>query len=205
MRSGALHNIVSSFQKVLLERKARLVLDLRSEKEQEKSPDDYAFLKGHGIHFVSIPLWDILHLGEVNRLQGELSLDYLDMLERNKEGFRKIFSLFATFEKGILFHCHSGKDRTGVVAILLLSILDVPEEEIVSDYSLTEGNMVFFREGEKDFRPGLPEFTLHAKKETAEKFLKAINGRAGILSYLRRINVSEEEIRKIQKKTISVR
>ncbi|MCD0449490.1 tyrosine-protein phosphatase [Actinocorallia sp. API 0066] len=37
----------------------------------------------------------------------------------------------------ILFHCTAGKDRTGWMAALLLSALDVPRESIVADYLLT--------------------------------------------------------------------
>jgi protein-tyrosine phosphatase len=38
----------------------------------------------------------------------------------------------------VLFHCAAGKDRTGVVAALLLQMLGVPDEAIVADYVLTE-------------------------------------------------------------------
>eukprot|EP00756_Hemistasia_phaeocysticola_P043703 Hpha_TRINITY_DN17280_c0_g1::TRINITY_DN17280_c0_g1_i1::g.17807::m.17807 len=38
----------------------------------------------------------------------------------------------------VILHCTSGKDRTGLVVMLLLSFLGVDEEEIVSDYALTE-------------------------------------------------------------------
>ena len=34
----------------------------------------------------------------------------------------------------VLFHCTAGKDRTGVVAMLILNILDVDEETIMSNY-----------------------------------------------------------------------
>lgn len=34
----------------------------------------------------------------------------------------------------ILFHCSAGKDRTGIVSLLLLSILDVSEDKIIKDY-----------------------------------------------------------------------
>lgn len=40
-----------------------------------------------------------------------------------------------------LFHCAAGKDRTGVVAALVLSVLEVAPEEIVADYVLTEENL----------------------------------------------------------------
>jgi len=41
----------------------------------------------------------------------------------------------------VLFHCAAGKDRTGVVAALVLSVLGVDVEEIVADYVLTEAGL----------------------------------------------------------------
>lgn len=38
----------------------------------------------------------------------------------------------------LVFHCKSGKDRTGIIAALILALMDVPEAEIVADYALTE-------------------------------------------------------------------
>jgi protein-tyrosine phosphatase len=38
----------------------------------------------------------------------------------------------------VLFHCAAGKDRTGVVAALVLSVLGVEARHIVADYVLTE-------------------------------------------------------------------
>ncbi|KAF7182147.1 hypothetical protein CNMCM7691_001535 [Aspergillus felis] len=40
-------------------------------------------------------------------------------------------------KKAILFHCHSGKDRTGVASALLLSLAGVPNELIAQEYALT--------------------------------------------------------------------
>jgi protein-tyrosine phosphatase len=36
-----------------------------------------------------------------------------------------------------VFHCHAGKDRTGVVAALLLEALGVDREHVLDDYVLT--------------------------------------------------------------------
>jgi protein-tyrosine phosphatase len=38
----------------------------------------------------------------------------------------------------VLFHCAAGKDRTGVVAALVLSVLGVADDDIVADYVLSE-------------------------------------------------------------------
>lgn len=37
----------------------------------------------------------------------------------------------------VLFHCTAGKDRTGVIAALLLEWLGVPRESVLDDYELT--------------------------------------------------------------------
>jgi len=38
---------------------------------------------------------------------------------------------------GILFHCKSGRDRTGLISLLLLTAVQVEPEEIVADYMET--------------------------------------------------------------------
>ena len=45
-------------------------------------------------------------------------------------------SLVADAQPAVFF-CSAGKDRTGVLAALLLAILGVPDAEIVADYALT--------------------------------------------------------------------
>src|SRR5215207_9166898 len=46
------------------------------------------------------------------------------------------------FAYPLLFHCSAGKDRTGVLAALVLSILHVDDESIVADYALSRRAMV---------------------------------------------------------------
>jgi protein tyrosine/serine phosphatase len=38
-------------------------------------------------------------------------------------------------EGGVLFHCHAGRDRTGLIAALLLGLVRVPADAIVEDYA----------------------------------------------------------------------
>ncbi|WP_420464476.1 tyrosine-protein phosphatase [Panacagrimonas sp.] len=38
----------------------------------------------------------------------------------------------------LLFHCASGKDRTGFAAAIVLTALDVPREHIVADYAISD-------------------------------------------------------------------
>ena len=36
-----------------------------------------------------------------------------------------------------MFHCAAGKDRTGILAALVLSLVGVPDEVIAEDYTLS--------------------------------------------------------------------
>jgi protein-tyrosine phosphatase len=40
-----------------------------------------------------------------------------------------------------MFHCSAGKDRTGVLAAIVLGVLGVPDETIVADYALSRDGM----------------------------------------------------------------
>lgn len=49
--------------------------------------------------------------------------------------FRDILKLFAETEEGaVYFHCFAGKDRTGILAALILTVLGVSKEDIIHDY-----------------------------------------------------------------------
>ena len=39
---------------------------------------------------------------------------------------------------GILFHCTHGKDRTGLIAALVLAAIGVPEDDIIRDYTASD-------------------------------------------------------------------
>jgi protein tyrosine/serine phosphatase len=47
---------------------------------------------------------------------------------------------------GIVIHCHSGKDRTGIAAAILLSLAGVEKEAIADDYAITQARLWPFYE-----------------------------------------------------------
>ncbi|KAK0763706.1 hypothetical protein N5P37_003087 [Trichoderma harzianum] len=54
----------------------------------------------------------------------------------------------ASAERPILVHCTAGKDRTGILCALILSLCNVPDEDVAREYGLTT-------EGLKDAKPTL--------------------------------------------------
>lgn len=63
-----------------------------------------------------------------------------------REPLRRLFSLLGDERRlPLLYHCLAGKDRTGVVTAVLLSLLGVSHDDIVADYCATNRT---FAEGE---------------------------------------------------------
>lgn len=65
-------------------------------------------------------------------------LYYKDALRRWPERHAAVISAIAQAQPGgVLFHCIRGNDRTGIIALLLLALVGVTEDEIIADYELS--------------------------------------------------------------------
>jgi protein-tyrosine phosphatase len=114
------------------------VLDLRSPRELLKSPNPFA--DGSGPAFVSIPLIDDANMREVGEA-ADMYDRYLMILDQRQEAFSAVFTAVAEAEGPIVFHCFAGKDRTGLVAAILLSLAGVTKEAIVADFAETDAQL----------------------------------------------------------------
>lgn len=119
------------------------VIDLRSDDEVEE--DGIGGIAGiTTIH--RVPLFpgarSQTRSAEVERaIPSDMGELYYLMLRAARDPIVRVVRLLAAAERPIVFHCAAGKDRTGVISALLLSLLDVPEETIVADYALSRENI----------------------------------------------------------------
>ncbi|MFI6157571.1 tyrosine-protein phosphatase [Kitasatospora sp. NPDC051170] len=63
---------------------------------------------------------------------------FAEVAEDGAKEIRQALDVIATAEGPVAFHCASGKDRTGLIAALLLTLLGVGEDHIAADFALTE-------------------------------------------------------------------
>jgi protein-tyrosine phosphatase len=63
---------------------------------------------------------------------------YAEVATDGAEELRRVLELIgAEAALPLAFHCKNGKDRTGIVAALVLSLLDVPRDEVIADFGLS--------------------------------------------------------------------
>jgi protein-tyrosine phosphatase len=126
----------------------RTVIDLRSETELDERgrfPVDV-----HPVVFHHLPIidatWADLDRPEYERDEDFLIWAYQEMLTVGAPRFAKAFEALTEPDAlPAVFHCAAGKDRTGLLAALLLGSLGVSHDDIVADYALTVEGMARFR------------------------------------------------------------
>jgi protein-tyrosine phosphatase len=100
----------------------------------------------------------------------------------------------------VVFHCHTGKDRTGLIAIVLLSLASVPEEEIIEDYLASNPGFEAMRrvltsEMGAEFQAGAPAAVRGpVVRPAAENALRFLQDSGGAAAYLRSGGLGAEEI-----------
>ncbi|WP_056997188.1 tyrosine-protein phosphatase [Secundilactobacillus collinoides] len=149
IRAGYLSDLNFRDQKKLYDYGIRTVIDLRSPFEVRKFPD----LIDNRIQYIKMPISnEDLTESTVNvrNLVGQLTdkkaghhqmVQTYQRLLTDSTVWLSYRHFFLTLSKlsanGVLFHCSTGKDRTGILSIFILSILRVPEKAIMNDYLLS--------------------------------------------------------------------
>ena len=132
----------------------RTVIDLRSAFERERAPEAHLLPPGttylvadvNGENVDQSPMWQLLHLHTVaerraafgnGRAEAAFEAKFRDFVTgaAPRRAFGQLFAALA--EPGRLpavFHCSTGKDRTGWAAAVLLTYLGVPEDAVMEDY-----------------------------------------------------------------------
>jgi protein-tyrosine phosphatase len=135
-RSNSLQELTAEDIEVLRGRLGlRTVLDLRSPKEIER--DGVGPLEACGVNHINLPmLHEDQDSGQPGRIESGLVLRYFSYLEHARGNVVQAIETIAGQDaQPIVFHCSAGKDRTGVLAALLLGCLGVEPETTVSDYA----------------------------------------------------------------------
>ena len=184
LRSDGLHNLTPEDQRSLWEYGVRLVVDLRTPEEISRQPDRWEACPE--LKSLGVPMLDRINSSFFQgRLPDTMSEMYCSLLDSpsGKEAVRQVFTAFMEAEGGVLYHCTAGKDRTGVISMLLLKLAGVPDEAVIADYAATQGYMekIFAEQRKALLKAGhsIPDHVLASQPEEMARTLSHLTGRYG--------------------------
>ena len=145
--------------KKLVDRDVQTVIDLRTKVERDAEPDPAVpgstnvmlDVLADSQMAASADLRELLkHPREVSSALGDgkaiefMSVAYRDIvvLPSALTAYRGFFDAIEQASAPVLFHCTTGKDRTGWGAALIFTVLGVPRDQIVQEYLLTNQQLL---------------------------------------------------------------
>jgi len=137
-RADGPHALTAADASVLAELGITTVIDLRTGGEVERGrwTDHLGAVTEH-----HLPLTDVLPTDE--QLPSWSEVDYVarhygELLETGAHAVAAALRVIAeSAGQPAMFHCSAGKDRTGVLAAVVLGLLGVADDDIVADYTLS--------------------------------------------------------------------
>jgi protein-tyrosine phosphatase len=198
IRSGDLRFVSTAGWQAAVAAGVRTVVDLRNDDEiRPQAAASQTRLAGSAqlaagppiagapasIHRVHVAIDDVADTGfwqylNRERLNGT-PLYYRPFLERKPGRCAAVITALASaVPGGVLFHCGAGRDRTGLVTMLLLALAGVDPEAIADDYVLSAEPVraLFARLGLPDQGPGI-DAALAARGSTGRQaMLSALDG-----------------------------
>jgi protein-tyrosine phosphatase len=122
------------------------------------------------------------------------------VLEHTRPQLKEVLEVIAdAAREPLLFHCVAGKDRTGLIAALLLALADVEPDAIAADYAASTGHLAeayLLRYPNLD-RAEIFE-ALRCPEEGVRNMLAYLEQYGGAAGYLRAIGLSDARIARLR-------
>ena len=166
-----------------------LVIDLRSDFEHHKT---LSFPASDTVSVVEMPVLD--EVMDAVRDISDMGELYALILKKSTAQLGAVFTRMAENEGAVLFHCTAGKDRTGVVAALLLSLAGAARIDIVADYQISRTLIQPLVDHLKGKAHNLKMNALESKADFMRRMLDELEALGGAEAYLRSCGVSDAHI-----------
>ncbi|MBB1139730.1 tyrosine-protein phosphatase [Myroides sp. WP-1] len=150
-RSGHLGKLKKKDFKTLEAYDITQVIDLRTDREIKKHPDRLPAT----VQYYNIQAFedseDMFSKAKKEVLKGRVTVEesnkaveefYGIYVLDNPDKIRDIVVRMLDYDQATLFHCSAGKDRTGMIGAIMLSILNVDRQTIMEEYLLSNNGRV---------------------------------------------------------------
>lgn len=224
IRSADLRFVTAKGWRSAYEAGVRTVMDLRNPDEIRPTPGQGLTSQGGSAAFpaestrtplpteikrLEVPLDDVEDLEfwkDINhrRLNGT-PLYFRPFLEHKTERCAAVITALAQSDPGgVLFHCGAGRDRTGLVSLLLLSLAEVDAEAIAEDYALSTSALrpLFTAMGQDDQGPMIESLLADHGLTPRDSVLDVLKD-LDVQAYLRKAGVTEEDLTRLRARLLN--
>jgi len=132
IRSDLLYEVSGQDIDILLNNKINTVIDLRNDEEIVKNP--CALKNVNGFQYFHYKVYGD---GRIPESAEDVPASYMEMINEHIL-MLPIMRILSTAKDGVIYHCTAGKDRTGVISALLLSLSGVDKSDILADYQISQ-------------------------------------------------------------------
>ena len=200
LRADDLSQLSAAGLAALADYGVRTVLDLRWPEEAARHPSPLPAALPQ-VHYARISL--------LTRTEDEWRLRSRDaakelwkctVLEHARRELRHVLGFIASAPPApLLFHCVAGKDRTGLIAALLLALADVTPAAIAADYAASSENLrAGYLKRYADTEPARVLDALRCPEQGAYNMLSFLERAGGVRAYLAQLGLAPEEIARLR-------
>lgn len=199
VRTDDLSLITDRDQKFLKAYGVTAALDLRAAEEAEAYPNPFKF--DSEVDYANIPFItdEIMDMRKIKEVGFHVPVFYRQLVDSH-DLVRNIIRFILKQKGCVLFHCQAGKDRTGIVAMILLGICGVAKQDIIANYQVTRTYL-------KDYvdlhlPDELKELEYSEAQWMEETYEYLIEKYGTFENYLLEVGFSASEIKKLRRKLI---
>jgi protein-tyrosine phosphatase len=205
IRGDSLSALDAGDVRFLLDYGVKTILDLRAANEIAAAPEPPPLIERTSYHHIPLVSGDV---GDATKLADAppnfISDFYLSVVKQEQSALKAVLNAAASARGALLFHCSAGKDRTGIIAAMLLGIAGVSAPDIIANYEVT---YTYIRNNPDMIRyaKAAPQALdlLYSRREYLEGMLDYITAEyGGIPEYLSAIGLPPDSIQGIRKKFI---
>lgn len=198
IRGGTVDRPTESDIGTLRELNISTVIDLRGDFEFDNQPNGMERLTDNVNH---VSLYE-LNVAEAKDMKMTITEVYEYIVDNYKENICKALKAVTNAPEGVVFyHCFLGKDRTGILSMLLLTIAGVSEDDIVADYQLTYTYLENYIHTHADSLWDTNAEMHYSLPQTMRALISYVKEKYGsITEYIKLTGISDEEIEKIRRR-----
>lgn len=223
-RSGVMHDLTEDDYRYLSSLDIQVICDFRTMDERTSEPTEWAAGEIDYLFFpdpeAEMSFMAVLMDPEVtpDMVREAFGGAYFGIAHQQAPAYEVMFDRLAAGDAPLAFNCSAGKDRTGVAAALIMTVLGVPRETIVHDYQLSDDYVDYMEEfmGEEararmleenpsyafflNLPPEVVEPIMATYPEYIEAFFADIEAEYGdVMTFLEQVvNVSPEDVAAIR-------